>query len=205
MSEFERNMLVTAFVVDKQLEFEKKTSEDYRRIAQGDPSIAQQRQKEELNKAEKDSNYWNSRALKAEKELKTIKHQLTEAEAKILEQTIAYDEAFQELVSEFGYNEEEKQKIKKQHLRWKFRAEQILQKKEEFRKAEFERKANEPKQLTKYELNVFNLYNGEKLPESALKEYNGYKERIEYWKTKGLYQEIEILPTVLREIKQNKP
>ena len=195
MSEFERNMLVTAFVVDKQLEFEKKTSEDYRRIAQGDPSIAQQRQKEELNKAEKDSNYWNSRALKAEKELKTIKHQLTEAEAKILEQTIAYDEAFQELVSEFGYNEEEKQKIKKQHLRWKFRAEQILQKKEEFRKAEFERKANEPKQLTKYELDRFNLYNGEQnLVEVVYNTILDYKTRIEYWQEKGLYQDIKILP-----------
>ena len=195
MSEFERNMLVTAFVVDKQLEFEKKTSEDYRRIAQGDPSIAQQRQKEELNKAEKDSNYWNSRALKAEKELKTIKHQLTEAEAKILEQTIAYDEAFQELVSEFGYNEEERQKIKKQHLKWKFRAEQILQKKEEFRKAEFERKANEPKQLTKYELDGFNLYNGEQnLNEQAYNQFLDYKTRIEYWQENGLYQDIKILP-----------
>lgn len=195
MSEFERNMLVTAFVVDKQLEFEKKTSEDYRRIAQGDPSIAQQRQKEELNKAEKDSNYWNSRALKAEKELKTIKHQLTEAEAKILEQTIAYDEAFQELVSEFGYNEEEKQKIKKQHLKWKFRAEQILQKKEEFRKAEFERKANEPKQLTKYDLDSFNLYNGKQnLNDQEYKEFLDYKTRIEYWQENGLYQDIKILP-----------
>lgn len=177
------------------LNLRKKTSEDYRRIAQGDPSIAQQRQKEELNKAEKDSNYWNSRALKAEKELKTIKHQLTEAEAKILEQTIAYDEAFQELVSEFGYNEEEKQKIKKQHLKWKFRAEQILQKKEEFRKAEFERKANEPKQLTKYDLDSFNLYNGKQnLNEQEYKEFLDYKTRIEYWQENGLYQDIKILP-----------
>lgn len=195
MSDFERNIITTSIIVNKQLEFEKKTSEDYRRIAQGDPSIAQQRQKEELNKAEKDSNYWNSRALKAEKELKTIKHQLTEAEAKILEQTIAYDEAFQELVSEFGYNEEERQKIKKQHLRWKFRAEQILQKKEEFRKAEFERKANEPKQLTKYELDGFNLYNGEQnLNEQAYNQFLDYKTRIEYWQENGLYQDIKILP-----------
>ena len=191
--------IINGLVVDKHNDIKNKGQQDlYNSLEQSKQQgqiSSQQSQIERL-----DSNVGDLRRINnsLRKDIQTKEGRIKELEGLVLAQTIALDEAFNELFIQIEPTEEKKQLAKKQLEKFKFRTQQIIDKKTEELKALKEVEENTPKKLTNIEFDDYFLFlktfNSVKNKPDMLKQFENLDSRFCYWHARGEYQDIQLPP-----------